>query len=96
MMLEMWDDDDFEYDLPQDDEPLDLGSCCICGKEDETVRNLGMLSFRAPIPGTGWGCVQCGLPMDGAQVVICDECAEKQPRPVHHRRLTVLRVRRPA
>jgi len=26
------------------------------------------------IPGTGWGCTVCGLPLDGAQAVLCDRC----------------------
>lgn len=76
-MIQMWDeDDDEDYAYPeQDGDPPDLGPCCGCGKEDKTVRNIGMLDFRAPIAGKGWGCVQCGLPQDGALVVVCDECA---------------------
>lgn len=53
---------------------LDLGPCCACGREGATVRNLIMLGFTAPVAGTGWGCLQCGLSMDGATAVICDDC----------------------
>ena len=56
-----------------DDDPITLGPCCACGGRDH-VRNVMMLPFKAPIPGRGWGCVQCGLSMDGA--VVCDACAE--------------------
>ena len=35
-----------------------------------------MLPQKALTPGKGWGCVQCGLPSDGAVAAICDQCAE--------------------
>lgn len=59
-----------------------LGSCCACGREDETCRNIVMLSVRAPVPGAGWGCVVCGLPLDGAIAVLCDACmkAKREPK----------------
>ena len=49
----------------------DLGPCCCCGGT-ERVRDIVMLSRKAPVPGTGWGCVVCGLPNDGASYVCCD------------------------
>jgi hypothetical protein len=52
---------------------LDL-ECCGCGGHGN-VRNIVLHSLRAPVPGTGWGCVQCHLPLDGAVSVICDACA---------------------
>jgi hypothetical protein len=53
----------------------DLGQCCACEKEDvHSVRNIVCLDRLAPVPGTGWGCFVCGLPMNGASAVICDEC----------------------
>lgn len=55
---------------------MNLGACCICEKNDETVINVIALHFRAPILGTGWGCFKCGMPNNGALVVICDECME--------------------
>lgn len=50
--------------------------CCACGQTSSTVRTLGYLPKRAPIPGSGWGCVVCNLPCDGAIVVVCDACAD--------------------
>ncbi len=58
-----------------------LGSCCSCGKKGRTVRNIICLHWRAPVPGTGWGCAQCNLPGDGAIAVLCDECLEKKREP---------------
>ncbi len=75
-----WDEDPDFYDEDEftEREPIpDLGPCCACGKpHDETVRNIVTLDRRAPVAGTGWGCLQCGLPMDGALAVVCDCCLE--------------------
>lgn len=49
------------------------GNCCACGK-DNHPRNFIMLDKRAPVPGTGWGCMVCRLPLDGAIAVVCDTC----------------------
>jgi hypothetical protein len=38
--------------------------------------NIIMLPRRAPIKGHGWGCMQCGLPADGASAVVCNACME--------------------
>jgi hypothetical protein len=74
MTLEMWDDDDDDFDeYKEEADPIDFGPCCVCGKEDATVRNIMMLNKRTPA-GYGWGCLQCDLPMEGAIAVICDEC----------------------
>lgn len=54
----------------------DLGPCCNCGSTG-AVNNVVTLHQTAPIPGTGWGCFQCGLPMDGAIAVLCDGCLEQ-------------------
>jgi hypothetical protein len=59
-----------------DDDDMDLGKCCNCSK-DEDVRNILMLDLRAPIAGMGWGCFQCGLPLDGAVAVLCDDCMKQ-------------------
>ena len=56
---------------------LDLGRCCACGGIEQ-VRNIMVFSFKGPVPGKGWGCFQCGLPMDGATAVICDACLERR------------------
>ncbi len=53
----------------------DLGDCCHCGSRDG-VTNIVMLDRRAPVAGTGWGCIVCGLPFDGAIAVICGECVQ--------------------
>lgn len=63
---------------PPDEARLNFGSCCACGRAGDSVRNLMMLDFTAPVPGTGWGCFQCGLPMDGATTVLCDDCLEAE------------------
>jgi len=57
-----------------------LGPCCCCGGT-RRVRNIVMLDRRASVPGTGWGCVVCGLPSDGASYVACDWCLEINRRP---------------
>lgn len=54
----------------------ELGSCCGCGRTNG-VRNVVLLNVVGPVPGTGWGCLQCGLPADGAVAVLCDDCAER-------------------
>jgi len=57
-----------------DDERPDLGPCCACGRDRPDARNLLMLHRRAPVPGSGWGCLACGAPADGAVAVVCDDC----------------------
>jgi len=73
-----WEQDE-EY-LDCDPEDPDLGPCCCCGGT-ENVRNIVMLSRRAPVPGTGWACMVCGLPPDGASYVACDHCVEANAKP---------------
>jgi hypothetical protein len=69
------DDDDFLA------EPApDIGPCCCCGGT-ENVRNIVLLSRRCSVPGTGWFCVVCGLPADGASYVACDRCLEADAPP---------------
>lgn len=66
---------------PIPDEPaIDLGPCCTCGGRVDVV-NVLMLSHAAPTPGTGWGCVVCGLPANGALAVLCDGCLGTQRKP---------------
>lgn len=57
-----------------DDYIPELGPCCACGKIGSGVRNIIMLHYRAPVPGTGWGCITCGLNANGAVAVLCDDC----------------------
>lgn len=53
----------------------DVGQCCSCEGVDG-VRNIIMLNALAPVPGTGWGCVVCHLPSNGAMAVLCDRCID--------------------
>ncbi len=57
---------------------LTLGSCCVCGQDGPTVRNLLNLPFKSPTPGHGWGCLVCKIPPDGALAVICDTCFQQE------------------
>jgi hypothetical protein len=59
-----------------EDVNIHLGTCCACEKDDGSVRNLVMIPKLNPVPGRGWGCAQCGLPQNGASVVVCDPCLE--------------------
>jgi hypothetical protein len=66
--------------MSNDDDLPDLGTCCGCGGTDR-VRNIVMLDRRGPSPGKGWSCLVCGLPADGAIVVMCDRCMEGDVEP---------------
>jgi hypothetical protein len=63
-----------------DNEDVDLGPCCCCGGARK-VRNVVMMRRRASVPGTGWGCVVCELPPDGACFACCDRCVRDQVAP---------------
>jgi hypothetical protein len=54
---------------------MNLGPCGCCAGLYR-VRNLIMLPLRAPQPGTGWGCLVCDLPQDGALAAVCDPCLD--------------------
>lgn len=80
------DDEELVFDWkPEDDgseeESLDLGACCCCDREDSSVRNIVNLPFKAPVLGTGWGCLVCKLPLDGATAVYCDQCIDENREP---------------
>lgn len=53
--------------------PQIFGPCCACG-ENNGAYNIILLDRKAPQPGTGWGCIDCGLPQDGAIALVCDDC----------------------
>jgi len=57
-------------------EPADvsLGTCCICGGVCDEGAGIAMLPFKGTVPGHGWGCFVCGLPLDGASAAICGDC----------------------
>lgn len=65
-----------------------LGPCCICARSDYRTAVILMLEKKAPIAGRGWGCVQCGLPPDGAIAVVCDICATQEDTPLSEKSLT--------
>lgn len=73
-----------DRDQEEEETEADLGACCACGKTGPEVRNLIMWDRRAPVRGTGWGCLQCGLPSDGAVYVLCDRCwgEKREPKDV--------------
>lgn len=74
--------EDEEIDLSEEEDgPIMIGPCCACRRTDVELRNLVMLHVRAPVLGTGWGCVVCGLPSDGALAIVCDACLEED-RPI--------------
>jgi hypothetical protein len=52
--------------------PIGFGNCCACRNRPAT--GITILSVKAPVRGTGWGCLVCHLPRDGAIAVLCDEC----------------------
>lgn len=54
-----------------------LGKCCICERENETVRNVIMLHKKSPNEKGGWGCFVCGLEARGAVAVLCDFCLKR-------------------
>jgi len=55
----------------------DFGTCCVCEVESTDVNNFVMLPYKAPVPGTGWGCFVCDMDSDGAMSVMCTECLMK-------------------
>jgi len=62
--------------------PEAIGPCCACGQAGPSVRNFVFLERKTPYAGTGWGCLVCDLPADGAVAVICDRCAAANTPPV--------------
>lgn len=56
-------------------------TCCACGQSGPSVRNIVMVDRLAPTPGRGWGCLTCGLPLNGALAVVCDVCLESGAAP---------------
>lgn len=83
-----WEEDDlpteYDPDYPYPDiegtfhgtSVLGLGTCCVCRSSENTF-NIVNLPYRTFIPGTGWGNVATGLPMDGAIAVVCDQCMQQ-------------------
>ena len=63
----------------QMNENVDFGPCCAC-EGLELVRNIIMLDVKGIDPGRGWGCLVCGLSMDGAVAVMCDSCMDRNEK----------------
>lgn len=59
------------------------GSCCVCREREaiymSKVRFLLAIHRKAPVSGTGWGCIICGINGDGAIYVSCEICVSKRP-----------------
>lgn len=80
-----------------------FGDCCACGENTPSVRNIICHDLKGVSPGSGWGCVVCGLPPDGAVSVICDSCADRKNEikfvcvgyPARNERLLVADCREP-
>lgn len=53
---------------------INLGPCCCCGAQGFAPVNVILLNKLSPILGRGWGCLQCGVPSNGASAVVCDSC----------------------
>jgi hypothetical protein len=76
-----FDDDDESCEQVKVEDFEDYGTCCVCGCDsspERPVQNIICLDFKQPIPGDGWGCAVCNLPLEGAVAVICDRCLEEQ------------------
>lgn len=55
-----------------------LGDCCYCHVKEATV--VEHWPYRFPVPKEsqkGWGCLQCGLSLDGLVIVFCEPCATR-------------------
>ena len=53
----------------------DYGPCCICESETD-VLNIIQLDYKVKSE-SGWGCIVCGVPAEGAVAIVCDPCFEK-------------------
>lgn len=53
-------------------EEKDFGTCCIC--VDHSASSVFFLPLETPKSGTGWGCLMCGSPFNGAIIVLCACC----------------------
>lgn len=62
--------------MQKDNDIIDLGKCCICEADNDTVRNLFELPYESPVSGRGWGCLVCKLEKTGAIAVVCDDCID--------------------
>lgn len=53
----------------------EYGTCCVCESEMQTC---GIIQLGYKIKSeSGWGCLQCGLAMEGAIAIVCGACIDK-------------------
>jgi hypothetical protein len=61
---------------------IEMGRCCACGCENETVCNVILTGLILPPKyrgqRAGSGCLVCGQPFDEAVAIICDKCLESR------------------
>jgi hypothetical protein len=55
---------------------LVLGPCCRCRDQIYEGGMIIMLNVECQIRGHGWGCLVCGVPANGACVVLCTACGD--------------------
>lgn len=75
-IFEEGDATNYELIEPPEDDLPSLGPCCGC-ETLERVINIVMLDRRCAVPGHGWACITCGLPSEGAFIVLCDGCWQR-------------------
>ncbi len=82
------------------DQSVRLGPCCAC-EQTAGVRHITCLQLKGTVPGHGWGCPICDLPLDGALAVVCDNCVTKPLRfacrgyPAFDGRIAISELREP-
>lgn len=59
-----------------EEEVNEFGTCCVCEMGDMEDCGLVQLGYKMESE-SGWGCLQCGLPMEGAIAVVCSDCYDK-------------------
>ena len=53
------------------------GMCCVC-EAPNADPNFFQMDYKVPeTVETKWGCLKCGLPIEGAIAVVCDGCLRK-------------------
>ena len=53
----------------------EFGTCCVCEGEMEDC-GIVQLGYKVKSE-SGWGCLQCGLAMEGALAIVCADCYGK-------------------
>lgn len=53
----------------------EFGTCCVC---DGELEDCGLVQLGYKVESeSGWGCLQCGLAMEGAIAIVCADCYDK-------------------